>query len=286
MATADQYILNEPFKGLFVGHTGSGKTGALASLANAGMELFVLDFDRGVQPLIKYTKPEFRKNIHIETLTDKLKPLQIPKTGGNYETRIICDGVPTAFVRSMNLLTRWKAEEGDFGNIGTWGRNRVLVLDSLTLQGDAAMRYVLSLQGRNGQQPFPADWQEGQRLQRSMLELLYSDAVKCHVIIMAHLKSVREGTKTVTSQSGKESEVAIMSDKMFPTALGNAMPTQVGRYFNIMLYFKTVGSERMIYTKPADDVDVKIAADVKPVYRMENGVLEIFKAVCGDRFME
>ena len=45
MATLENYKADKPIKMLVIGDTGTGKTGALASLANSGYKLHILDYD-------------------------------------------------------------------------------------------------------------------------------------------------------------------------------------------------------------------------------------------------
>ena len=64
-----------PVKMLLIGDTGSGKTGALASLAKAGYKLHILDFDNGVPVIASYLNEAELKTVEVEVLTDKMKVL-------------------------------------------------------------------------------------------------------------------------------------------------------------------------------------------------------------------
>src|SRR4051812_44359341 len=65
---------------LLMGDSGTGKTGALASLADAGFNLRILDFDNGIDALFNYlTDPkskyskESSARVHYRTLTEQMR---------------------------------------------------------------------------------------------------------------------------------------------------------------------------------------------------------------------
>src|SRR5690349_16646671 len=115
---------NEFTKLLIEGDSGSGKTGALASLVGAGYKLRILDFDNGLETLKNYVLrdwPDKIANVEYRTLRDKRK-----MTG---EGPII-EGVPKAFVDGIKMLDRWKYDQTDLGVPATWGAECILILDS------------------------------------------------------------------------------------------------------------------------------------------------------------
>src|SRR3990167_4792257 len=97
---------------LLIGDPGSGKTGAMASLVNdLGLELFVQDYDNGLDVLRSFVKPENYPKVHYVTLTDKIKP---GKAG--YARTI---GAPEAYSTGQRLMDKWiDPDTGeDFGSI-------------------------------------------------------------------------------------------------------------------------------------------------------------------------
>jgi hypothetical protein len=209
-----------------------------------------------------------------------------------------------AFSNSMKLLSNWKMPERtingvlvpayDLGSISTWTEKEILVLDSLTIMGNAIMRYNLGLNqnqpGFNDDRklhPYPADWGEAQNRQESVLEMLYSDQIKCNVIINAHIKRQGGGGQQVIEDKknpGVKMIKELDSDegKGYPSALGRALPPKIGRYFNNMLYFYVdENGKRWISTAPRDNIDCKTSAPnkLKTQYPIETGLAEIFKVV-------
>lgn len=225
-------------KTLVIGDSGSGKTGSLAALANAGYEVFVQDYDAGARIIRSFLKQDARERVHYVPLQDKLKSSQgkaIPK------------GVPDAVTRGLKLLDDWTdPNTGEsFGPIADWTSDRVVVIDSLTFMGAAALRYVLRMNGRSGQHPQIQDWGQAMEMQEGMLQLLYSDDVKCNVIVNAHLTYI-----------GDESDA-----RGYPAALGSKLPPKIGRYFNNLVMLRTRGSgqsqKRFIRTVSEGRVELK-----------------------------
>lgn len=223
---------------LLVGDTGAGKTTALAGLANAGFRLFIQDYDNGLDALRHFIKPDKIDRVFFKTLIDRLADA----TGK-------INGLPQAAQKGFSSLDNWIEELGpddplpegatpmpsppaapgktpqrlcSMGSPKTWGKDDVLVIDSLTFLGQACMNYALALNGRLGQRPTMGDWGDAIRMQENMLAMLYSDTIQCNVIITAHLAFQEELTS-----GGLQ--------KGYPSALGSKLPPKVGRYFNSVL---------------------------------------------------
>lgn len=269
---------------LLIGESGVGKTGALASLIKAGYKLRILDFDNGLDILrgvLGTYKPQPGQVI-FETLTDKRKAVN---------GKPIPDGLPVAFAKGLDLLTEWKLPERkikttnlageevekvlpayNLGKITSWGSDVVLVIDSLSLMGDAALRHVLALNGRLLTAPQLNDWGDAIRMLEDTLGLLYSDAIRCHVIITSHITFV-----------GADDAGGVQ--KGYPNALGSKLPPKVGRYFNAVLGVRTKGSganvKRVIRTQSEGLVEFKNPAPLKvPVeLPIETGLADYFKIV-------
>lgn len=281
-------------KALLIGETGSGKTGSLAALANAGYNLRIIDYDNGLDLLGSLLTPEAEKRVVYETFTDTLLPL---KTG------ITWSGTPMSYPNSLALLDRWKMPERtlygrkvpayDLGSVTDWGPDDVLVIDSLTIQGNTIMRYGQSqqqfLDEARKMHPHQADWGLGQNYQERFLEFLYSDRVKCNVIVTSHIRRVGGGGVQTTKLDSKGKttgevtrELDSIEGKGYPSALGRQLPPKVGRYFNTMLYYFTNAlGIRQISTVPRDNIDCKTPCPMQldPLYRIEDGLLKIFQTI-------
>lgn len=254
----------DPVKMLFIGDSGSGKTGALASLAEAGYNLRILDFDVGLKPLRTYVKPEALARIAYVTLTDKLK---------KGTTGIVPSGNVTAFTRGLTLIDHWKTETEDFGPISTWTQKDILVIDSLSKMSQAALRYRMKLNGkvdlvaRKGEADPRAIYKDAQDDIDLVCALLYSDAVPCHVIVCAHIAFI--------DVSADENAVF----KGFPQTIGKALSPRLPQYFNTMLQAKLDGNRRVISTQPDGTVQVKCPIPSAPRHwPLATGLADFFKA--------
>lgn len=259
MPSLDEHHSSSTTKLLLIGDSGTGKTGALASLAKAGYELFVLDIDNGLDILrdVLKSEPEARKRVHFETVTDEIKS----KNNRPWITRA------AAWADAMKVLSDWPG----FGNPDTWDGNRVLVIDSLTMLSTGALRHVLNMNGRLNQAPQIQDWGMAMDLIESLLGMLYSDDTKCNVIVISHITYIEQ-----------EGQPAIG----YPNTLGQKLPPKVGRFFNSCLNTRFHGAGRVIATDPklTGSIGVKTSApnSVKPTYPISTGLAEYFAAVRGE----
>lgn len=182
---------------LLIGDSGSGKTGSLASLAKAGLSLRILDFDNGLDILANMLGDD-SANVEFETCTDEYK-----NVGGKPSL-----AKAQAFGKALQLLDKWH------GGVVTWDSSHVLVIDSMTFMSRAAMNYVLALNGRPGGPPQLQDWGAAMNLVENVLAMLYSDSVKCNVIVTSHISYVEDETGIVAG---------------YPSALGQKLPPKIGR---------------------------------------------------------
>ena len=231
MANLGDRTGKEPIKLLAIGDSGGGKTGALESLARAGYKLHILDYDNGLDILASMLTPEFRKNVEYESCMDKFKATAAGP---------ILDGVPTAYVKGLQILTKWCNEYKS--------EKDIIVLDSFSLFSNAAMRYTMAKAGRANEAAQLQDWMVAQEYVIRTLAILYSSDVECNVIINAHIKYL-EGDTGI-----KQAQV---------NTLGQALPPQVGRYFNNMIWIGLAGGKRVLKTKASFNMALKVSAPSK-----------------------
>ncbi len=266
---------------LNIGDSGSGKTGALACLLDAGYRLIVLDFDNGLDILIgilRKKNPKSLENLYYETFTDNLQMVQ---------GKILPKGQPKAITSALEGLTRWKfpidkgsKETYDLGNIGTWGTDTIVVIDSLGLAGQAALRFVRQ-DNAHQMEKFVRieDWGQAMVLLEGMLQLLYSDGVGCHVIVNSH----------ITYQEAVENDVI----KGLPRSLGSKLSPNVGGYFNTMIRTLTKGTgqsaKKIIQTVSEAGIELKVPLPPGTLLKelpIEDGLLTIFKTLQSTDWIE
>lgn len=251
MAELSDYGDISSIKMMIIGDSGSGKTGALASLAKAGYKLHILDFDKGLAVLYQTLKgTDAVKNIEYESFSDGYKNI-----GG----RIVCTRAD-AWAKATKTLSDWKPEN--------WDHQHILVLDSLTFAGRAAMNYILFINGRIGQTPFQGDYLEGQRAVENLMALLHSPEITCHLIIISHVRELSKVESKMITSGGKEREVKVPiagTEKGYPeTGTGQALSPTIGRNFNAILLCEITSygpsARREIITHPHTNIGLKNAA--------------------------
>lgn len=257
---------------LMIGNNGSGKTGALASLALAGYKIRIADADNGHEILknvltpakdrklySKFTDAELlaaRARIDVETCQD----FYTGKAGN------LLPKLPlTGFSRLCKVLDDWPG----LGKPAEWGTDTVLVLDSLTLAGRYTMNHVLNLNMHLGKPAQLQHWGAAMALQEDMVAMMTA-SFKCHIIVMAHIAFL-DADGDIAKQG-------------FPSALGNKLPPKIGSYFNSTLHAdKTPQGDKIIRTVTKGLVNCKTSAPgkVPSVLPLETGLADYFEVLFG-----
>lgn len=288
MAPLRDKALARNHKALIIADSGAGKTGALASLAVAGYNLRIMDFDNGTEILQNLLAPNERpymlspeasdaaiSRVDVEVLTDKFK------AGGSQPI----PATATAYQRGVGLISKW----GSLGPIHTWGPKDVLVIDSLNFMGRAAVRLVCNMNGRLGVPPQIQDYFTAQRMVEAFLATLYDEQIGCNVVVLSHIREVGK-----TQRVEKDDKIVTVEEEgsrrgYAETGTGNALSPMTGRYFNSLLMVDIMGTgtgaRRVLRTVPHENIMLKNPAPgrVKAEYKLEHGLAEYFEAVTGSK---
>jgi hypothetical protein len=245
MASIKDHISTDVTKLLLVGDSGSGKTASLAALANAGYNLRILDYDDGLAILPEFLKPDAVDKVSYVTLKDPI-------------------GRADAFRKGVNLISSWKDKEEEFGPVGKWTSKDVLVIDSLTLMGEAALRGALVFNNKKPtDQASQPEWGTAARDVQHIIQYLTGSEVPCNVVVTTHMQYM-EGDMGVS--------------KAYPTSVGSKLSTKIGRYFNCVCRIDTrsssKGVERTLRTVSDHRMDLKVTA---PKLIEPNTVLDLAK---------
>ncbi len=274
---------------LLCGDSGTGKTGSICSLAEAGYNVRFLDLDVGLDIVKNLLLSSKAPPIDSVLPIDRVDFITISETFHNVNGKPVARDAK-AWSRMLGYLNSWSntgekrmqvvdgkptaapipADElFDLGKPEAWGPSAILVLDSLSAASRNAMRYIMKLNSRPAGPTYESDWYEAQNLVEALLAMLLGDDFKTNVIITAHI-DYRE-------LSGKNTA--------YPTTLGKALGPKVGQYFNSVLEVRKSGmgktTTRNIHTIPASLLAVKNPnpTAVKPTYSIETGLAEYFEAV-------
>lgn len=284
---------------LLTGDSGVGKTGAIVSLILAGYKVRTIDVDNKIdiilhclhEPKSPYYAAAQRLNLNeafrYETVNHKMITMDTGK-----QVRIQ-PASATVWPKIEKLCHEWREPGGVFlGPISSWGTDTVLVVDSFTFAGFAALYYVQELNGHLGGESSGNTWRRdiggAQDHLDTVLKLLCSDSTKCHIIVITHINYLSESYNE-DKQTGKRT-LAISSNasdifgvaRAYPSAIGRALGPRIGAYFNNVLEMKTEGmgsnARRRIYTIPTGTVNVKTSAPfaLREHYDISTGLAEIF----------
>lgn len=284
MANAASLLNKAPVRIMLVGYPGAGKTGSLAPLANAGFKLRILDFDGNLEPLLLNTKPEFLQNIDILKFEDKL---------GSVGQFIEPVGIPTAFSGAFKAMDRWKytdeaGQEVDLGQSKDWGPDTIVILDSLTAMGEAAMNRARKLMNKTLTNTSDRVWGLAMGEQLAFIKRLTASENKHHTIVLSHLKMIGpRDTRADDSQLTtdiKKQVANLIPTRLFPSALGWQLPQSIGAEFPVLLEVKVkyngVKVKRVISSVPREELDVKMPAlGGSAELDIADGLLHIFRAL-------
>ena len=251
--TSSKYV-----KFLYIGDSGTGKTGSLTSLVEAGYKLRILDTDYGTEVLAQYVRkfcPDKIGNVDYETVRDKYRPTA---------SGMIIAGMPKAYIDGLKLMEKWS----DGSVPAEWGSDTIFVLDSLSTFALSAFEWA---KGLNPTAREPRTWYfVAQQSLETMLSSLTSEDFKCNVIVISHV-NFRERLDGMI--------------KGYPNSIGSALGPIIGRYFNTFLLAETVGAgknaTRKIKTVTTGTIDLKNPAPFKidATLPLETGLATAFAAL-------
>lgn len=225
--------VSETTKLLLLGDSGAGKTALLASLANAGYNLRIIDLDGGLDVLSAYLKPEAWGRVSFVTVPGN------DKNAWNVATNM-----------SRNWVVRNSKGETveNFGPIEQWTPNDVLAIDSGSFWSSACLKKILDEKGID-----PSAGSFDIRLYSVLadrmedeISRLTSPNVKCNVVLTAHLRRVADDRKVYHT---------------VPSFEGQILPREVPKYFNNMfLVKKKIDGTPIIQTQASTEMSLKCTA--------------------------
>ena len=253
---------NKYVKMILMGDPGSGKTGSCVSLLGLDLNLRFLDMDNGLDSFKQFALrdyPDKIGNVEYRTIRDKYKATAL----GPIVT------APRAYMEASKMLIDWKYDEIDLGPPDKWGPNSVLIIDSLTLLGDAAFDWAdpLTPRGRSsGESDKRATYGIAQSALYKTLKQVTGESFETNVVVIAHIRYV-------DTEIGR---------KGYPTAIGEALSPKIGVLFNSIALCQTApGGKRTIQTATTAMIDLKNPKpfEMEPKYPLETGLADFFKVL-------
>ena len=253
---------NSLVKAMLAADSGSGKTGALAPLVDAGFNVRVLDFDNGLSILKGFVKDKsaLARVHYVDQLQD-----QYQLVAG----RLGVKKAP-AFQRAMDALDKggkdfWGA---DIPPLMEWTSRDILVLDSLSMAGRASLQMVLNANAAGMKQPEIQHYGTAMENVERLVQSLMSSITNCHVIINTHITGVDGDARS------------------YPDALGNKLPPRIGKYLDNLVGLRLVGGKRVFLTQKDGLLALKSAVPLPESIPIEQGWPTIFEKITGKPLAE
>ena len=254
-------------KVLLLGATGTGKTHSLITLLDAGIKPYVIFTEPGMSTLAKALKasgyPEDAVAWHyISPAAQDFKSMiamsqNLNRMSFDMITKMT-DPNKQQFLQWVELLRTCENFIDDrtgesFGNIGEWGTDRALCIDSLSGLNDMAMSLIV---GARPTRSMP-DWMVAQNNLLGFLNKLCTDT-RCHFILTGHLE--------------REQDEISGGVQLMASTLGKKLAPKIPRYFDEVVMCKHT-MDKFLWSTAEGNVDLKsrvlpISNDIPPTFKL------------------
>lgn len=204
---------------LLEGPAGTGKTFAIGTLVEAGVEVFYLGLESGLESLIAYWTDRGKpipKNLrwHVLELSQKggfgaMASTAAIIANSNYEALCKIQDFTRAqnnpFERLLRVMNDFQDQRtGEkFGAVDSWGPDRAIVLDSATGLANFVMAMQVGIKPVRAKPDYGVVQEQMERFIRYCC-----DGCKCHFILLAHVEretdEILGGVKLMTSVPGQK----------------------------------------------------------------------------------
>jgi len=210
---------------LLMGPAGTGKTHSIGTLVEAGVEVFYLGLEPGLESLLGYFTDrgkEVPPNLHWHMLeAPKASFMDMIDSAKKINTMSLESLAKMAdpkrsnhdqFVKLLEALNNFPDDRTGqkFGCVDTWGPDKALVMDGMSGLGRASMSLVVGGKPVKNQ----SDWGIAQDNVERILRML-TDNCKSHFVLLAHVErevdQVLGGVKISLSALGNK-----LSPKLTP----------------------------------------------------------------------
>lgn len=244
---------------LLMGASGTGKTHSLRTLVDAGLEVFVLFTEPGMEVLadipsdklhwhyIPPAAPDWADMIDSANKINKLSLKALSDMSDINKSKY------TGFIDVLTSLSNFQDDRTGtyYGAVDDWGTDRVLVMDSLSGLSIMAMNLVA------GSKPVKsiADWGVSvDNLERLTTKLCVD--VPCHFVMIAHLE--------------REVDEVTGGTALMASTLGRKLGPKLPRFFSDVIHVKRDGP-KFSWSTSTTNVDTKtrnvaISGDLPPSF--------------------
>lgn len=213
---------------MLMGPAGSGKTHAIGTLVDSGLEVFYLALEPGLESLLGYWTDRGKpvpENLHWHTLkapdtsfldmldaATKINTLSLDSLAKMSDPN---RGRHNQFLSLFQTLNDFEDQRDGkkYGAVNTWDTGRVLVIDSLTGLNSAALALVVGGKPVRSQ----SDWGIAQQQLEGLLRKL-CDGCTCHFVLLAHVE--------------RETDMVLGGVKLMASTLGKALAPKIPAMFS------------------------------------------------------
>jgi hypothetical protein len=204
-----------PIRLLLMGEAATGKTGALAQLANAGYRLMIHDFDQNERVIADHLK-EGHAPVYVQTYdVARLTNNGMLDTGKAVEQQAVKE-----LNRFAAQLKHWNMDGDDLGTWDTWTPKDVVVIDSTTFMSRMLMLAAPQHPKANANEK--THYKFAGEFQTKLLTDLTSKNNGASVIVISHLKQTGD----------RDTDGNIIGNvRNIPTGIGVAESKSMPTYF-------------------------------------------------------
>jgi len=235
-----------------LGATGTGKTYCLRTLADAGLEVFIISTEPGIASTLGDTDPSKVHWHYIAPATASWADMIQSAERINQLSYEALSKLPDINKRKYHEFLDVLATCNDFiddrtgqhyGDVSTWGANRALVLDSLSGLNVMAMNLVVGSKPAKSQ----ADWGVSMdNLERFIIKL--TTDTQCFFILTAHLE--------------RETDEVTGGTQLMASTLGRKLAPRLPRFFDDVIHCRREGAK---FTWATDTMNVDLKARNLPI---------------------
>lgn len=237
-----------PPRVLICGKPASGKTGAIAQLANAGYRVLLFDMDQNARVIGSYLKPG-HADIFIETFT----VAKITNTNlFDGQTKTATQDAVKEMRRFCKLLEHWKTPTEDLGPSAKLTSKDVIVVDSGTFLGDLLL--LAAHEDPDTKRDLRSLYNVAGKYYSAILDYLTGNKVGASVIVLTHI--------TQTGDKNDQGQI-VGNPEDIPVAVGEKMSKKMSTYFSDIWHlevgrtgersFKTAATSKMGLRTSAPD---------------------------------
>lgn len=233
---------------LICGKPASGKTGAIAQLANAGYRVLLFDLDQNARVIGSYLKPG-HADVFIETFT-VAKITNTNLFAG--QTKTATQDAVKEMRRFCKLLEHWQTPTEDLGPSSKLTAKDVIVIDSGTFLGDLLL--LAAHEDPDTKRDMRSLYQVAGKYYSAILDYVCGNKVGASVIVLTHI--------TQTGDKNDQGQIVANAEDI-PVAVGEKMSKKMPTYFSDIWHlevgrtgersFKTAATSKMGLRTSAPD---------------------------------